>query len=99
VRTEKESKLLTVWRSFRNSGAPFVLPAGTPKEAVSILREAMRKTFRDPEFLGEYKKILREDFNPLTAEEVEKGIREIPRDAEVNELVKKLSGPGPLPPR
>ena len=32
-------------------------------------------------------------------EEVEKTIREIPREPEVNELVKKLSGPGPMPPR
>ena len=64
-----------------------------------ILREAMRRTFKDQEFLAEYKKIIREDFEPIMAEEVEKAIREIPRDPEVNELVKKLSGPGPMPSR
>jgi hypothetical protein len=99
VKSEKERKLLTVFRSFRNSGNPFVLPPGTPKERVDTLRQAMRKTFEDPEFLGEYKKMLREEFEPVMPEEVEKGVREIPRDPEINELVKKLSGPGPLPPR
>jgi tripartite-type tricarboxylate transporter receptor subunit TctC len=99
VKSEKERKLLTVFRSFRNSGAPFVLPPGTPKDRVEILREAMRKTFNDPEFLSEYKKILREEFEPLMPEEVEAGIREIPREPEINELVKKLSGAGPLPAR
>lgn len=99
VKSEKEGKLLTVFRSFRNAGAPFVAPPGTPKDRVTILREAMQKTFKDPDFLSEYKKILREDFEPLMPEEVEKGIREIPRDPELNELVKKLSGAGPLPTR
>ena len=99
VRSEKEGKLLTVFRSFRNAGAPFVAPPGTPKDRVAILREAMQKTFKDPDFLSEYKKTLREDFEPLMPEEVEKGIREIPRDPELNELVKKLSGAGPLPTR
>ena len=68
------------------------MPAGTPKDRVEILREAMRKTFKDPEFLSEYQKIIREDFEPVMPEEVEKAIREIPRDPEVNELVRKLSG-------
>lgn len=99
VRSDKEGKLLTIFRSFRNAGAPFVAPPGTPKDRVVILREAIQKTFTDPEFLSEYKKILREEFEPLMPEEVEKGIREIPRDPELNDLVRKLSGPGPLPPR
>jgi len=99
ARSETDRKLITVFRSFRNAGAPFVVPAGTPKDRVEILREAMRRTFKDPEFLSEYQKIIREDFEPVMPEEVEQAIREIPRDPEVNELVKKLSGAGPMPPR
>ena len=99
ARSDSDRKLATLFRSFRNAGAPFVVPPGTPRDRVEILREAMRRTFKDQEFLAEYKKIIREDFEPIMAEEVEKAIREIPRDPEVNELVKKLSGPGPMPSR
>ena len=35
----------------------------------------------------------------MTAEEFEKQLRELPREAELIELFKKLSGPGPLPKR
>lgn len=99
AKSEIDRRLATVFRSFRTAGAPFVVPAGTPKDRVEILREAMRKVFKDPEFLAEYKKIIREDFEPIMPEDVEKAIREIPRDPEVNELVKKLSGAGPMPAR
>jgi tripartite-type tricarboxylate transporter receptor subunit TctC len=99
ARSDVERRLLTVFRSFRTAGSPFVVPPGTPKDRVDILREALRRAFQDPDFLKEYKKIIREDFEPLTFDEVEKAIREIPRDPEVNALVKQLSGPGPLPKR
>ena len=58
-------------------------PPGTPKDRVEILREAVRRAFKDPEFLADYKKIIREDFEPVMPEEVDKAIREIPRDPEV----------------
>ena len=99
AKSDTDRKLVTVFRSFRNAGAPFVVPPGTPKDRVEILREAIRRAFKDPEFLAEYKKIIREDFEPVMPEEVDKAIREIPREPEVNELVKKLTGPGPMPAR
>jgi len=36
---------------------------------------------------------------PLLPEEMEKAVRAMPRDAEVIELLKKLSDEGPLPAR
>lgn len=36
---------------------------------------------------------------PLTGEEVEKAVRELPRDPEVIALYKKLADAGTLPPR
>ena len=36
---------------------------------------------------------------PLMPEEYDKALREIPREPELIDLVKKLSGAGPLPPR
>jgi tripartite-type tricarboxylate transporter receptor subunit TctC len=99
AKTEKEKKLLAMVRAFRQTGAPWILPPETPKERVKILQEAMRKTFSDPGFQKEYKKLTGDDATPLLPEELEKVIRELPRDPEIVELFKKFVGGGPLPAR
>jgi hypothetical protein len=99
AKSEKEVKLLTLSRTFRLTGSPYVLPPGTPKDRVAILDEAFRKVLKDADFLREYRKIVGEDADPLTAEELTKFIRETPRDPELIEMFKTLSGPAPLPPR
>ena len=99
AKTDKERKLLSMWRGFRTATSPFVLPPGTPKDRVEILQEAMRKTFKDPEFRAEYHKLVTDEVSPLTPEELAKVIREMPRDPEVVEMLKKFSGVDPLPSR
>jgi tripartite-type tricarboxylate transporter receptor subunit TctC len=99
ARSEKERKLLSLYRNMSLVGTPYILPPGTPKDRVEILAEALRKTHRDPNFLRDFKKIAGDDATPLTPEDQVKAIREIPRDPEVIELLKKLSGADPLPPR
>ena len=99
VRTEREKKLLDVWRAFRAVGSPYLLPPGTPKERATILQEAMRKALKDDEMHREFLKLVGEDVEPMMPEELSKIIREIPRDAEIIETIKVLSGAGPLPRR
>lgn len=99
AKTEKEKKLLSMWRGFRTATSPFVLPPGTPKDRVEILQDAMRKVFNDPEFRAEFQKLVSDDVSPLTPEELAKVIREMPRDPEVIEMLKKISGVAPLPSR
>lgn len=99
VKSDREDKLLEVFRAFRSSGSPFVLPSGTPPDRVNILRQALQKTFADPDLGREYKKLFQEDLLLLKAEELEQRIRVIPRDPEINQLVNKLSGGDPLPSR
>ena len=99
ARSEKDHKFITMQRAFRVTGQPFVLPPGTPKDRVEILREAFRKSYRDPEFHKAYKKLADDDATPLIPEVHEKLIREIPRDPEVIEIFKKIVSAGPLPPR
>lgn len=99
AKSEKEHKLLRMHRSFRLVGAPFFLPPGTPSDRVQILREAMRKTFNDPEFHAYYKKLVGNEAVPITGEMQEKALRELSRDTEVVELMKKMTGADPLPPR
>ncbi|HWO42055.1 MAG TPA: hypothetical protein VNO43_09655 [Candidatus Eisenbacteria bacterium] len=99
ARSDKERKLIALQRAFRVTGTPFVLPPGTPKDRVDILQDAFRKTFKDPEFFREYKKLTGDDPSPLMPEAHEAAIKSVPREPEVIELFKKLAGPGPLPPR
>ena len=97
AKTDRDRKLLAMHRAFVSAGTPFLLPPGTPADKVQILREAMRKTFNDPEFYAEFKKLVGEEPTPLLPDELEKAIRELPRDREVIDLFNKLSGAEPLP--
>ena len=89
------------WRYFGASSihAGRTLPPGTPKERVGIIREAMRKSFADPEFLAEFKKLMGDDASPVNGEELERAIRELPRDPDVIQLYNKMASPDPLPSR
>lgn len=98
ARTEKEKKVLSVWRAFRGVGSPYILPPGTPKDKVEILEQAMRNIFKDPEFPGYFRKLVADDASPLGPAELNKVIKEMPRDQETIETIRTFSGAGPLPP-
>lgn len=99
AKSEREIKLLSLWRSFRLIGSPYILTPGTPKDRVKILEEAIGKAFKDREFHTEYEKIVGDSADPIMPEAMAKVVRETPRDPEVVEMLKKLSGAGPLPAR
>jgi tripartite-type tricarboxylate transporter receptor subunit TctC len=99
AKAESERKVLTLFRNFRLTGSPFFAPPRTPPERIEILKQAITKTFNDPEFAKEYKKLVGDDPSPLFPDENQKAIRELPRDRETIALYNKLAGPGPLPPR
>jgi len=99
AKNDRERRLLAMWRSFRGVGSPYVLPPGTPKDRVAILQEAMNKTFKDPEFAKYFRKLVDDEPSPLGAADLGRLIREMPRDAEIQDLLRKLSGADPLPPR
>jgi tripartite-type tricarboxylate transporter receptor subunit TctC len=99
VKSERERRFLTLTRSTRLVGTPYLLSPGTPKELVQILRDAMRKTFQDPDFPKEFKKLTGDDPSPLMPEAQEEIVRSVPRDPETVELFKVINGNKPLPPR
>jgi tripartite-type tricarboxylate transporter receptor subunit TctC len=99
TKNERERKLLTMQRSFRLTGSPYIFPPGTSANAVKILQDAMRKTLTDPEFHKAFKKQTGDDATPLLPEELEKVVKELPRDAEIAELFKNIAGGDPLPAR
>jgi tripartite-type tricarboxylate transporter receptor subunit TctC len=99
AKNDRERRLVNLFRAFLYPRWPYVLPPGTPPEIVKILREAMVKSFKDPGFHSEFKKLMGGAPSPLTGEEVEESIRELPREPEVIGLYKKMAEHGPLPPR
>ncbi len=99
AKSDREKRLITMWRIFRLVGYPYVMPPGTPKERIDVLQEAMRKALKDPDFHREFQKLVGDDVEPVMPEELAKAIRDVPRDAEVIDLLKNLSGTGALPPR
>ena len=99
AKVDRDRKLLALYRALRMTGQPFILPPGTPKERVQILQEAMRKTFKDPEFAASMLKFAGADASPLMPEEQTAALKEIPREPQIIDLYKKLAGPESLPPR
>jgi tripartite-type tricarboxylate transporter receptor subunit TctC len=49
---------------------PYVVPPGTPRERVGLLRKAFQQTMKDPEFIADAKKA-KLDIDPVTGEELE----------------------------
>jgi hypothetical protein len=48
AKSDRERKLLDMFRAFQYPRWPYIFPPGTPKEPVRIIRDAMRKSFADP---------------------------------------------------
>jgi tripartite-type tricarboxylate transporter receptor subunit TctC len=99
ARSERDQKLIAMYRTFVGSGNPFILPPGTPKDRVHTLQEAMRKIYSDRAFFKEYASLSGLKAEPQMPEELEQTIRDMPRDAETIELFKKITGGDPLPQR
>jgi hypothetical protein len=99
AKTDKERQLVQLQRGFRLSGSPFVLPPGTPRERVALLQDAMTKVFKDPEFPATFKKMVGDDAEIVFPAVMDKGIKELPRNPEVVDLLTKIAGPNPLPAR
>jgi tripartite-type tricarboxylate transporter receptor subunit TctC len=77
ARTDDAKKLIqTVARVHGPSVRPYVVPPGTPKDRIQILRKAFMDTMKDPEFLAEAKKATL-DINPDDGAELEQNVKDI----------------------
>jgi len=99
AKNDKERQMVNLFRAFLYPRWPYIVPPTTPKEVVAILRGAMARAFKDPEFHKEFKKLMSNDPTPLTGEDMQAAIRGLPRDAETVALYKKMAEDVPLPPR
>jgi tripartite-type tricarboxylate transporter receptor subunit TctC len=77
LKTEEARKLFqVVVRVHGPSTRPYLLPPGTPKDRVEVLRRAFMDTMKDPDFLADAKKA-KLDINPDDGAGLERNVREI----------------------
>jgi len=72
----KNLAIMTAWLQQYNFQRPLMLPPGTPKEQLSILRKAFKATLGDPRFLAQAKKS-KLIINYVSGEEIEKSVDQI----------------------
>jgi tripartite-type tricarboxylate transporter receptor subunit TctC len=99
AKNERERQLIHLFRSFLYLRWPYVAPPGTPEEIVKTLRAAMTKAFAHPDFPKEFKKLMGSEPSPLSGEEMDTALRELPREPAILDLYKKMTEHGPLPAR
>lgn len=77
AKTEEAQKLIrALVHSVGPTARPYVLPPGTPKDRVQLLRKAFMDTVKDPEFMADAAKA-KLDINPLDGAELERSVREV----------------------
>ena len=75
VTSEQDKRVLDTLAFPEELGRPFLMPPGTPKNVVQIVRRAFDATMKDPAFLADAEKA-RLDLDPVTGEETEQVIKE-----------------------
>jgi len=77
AKTDEAQRLIrALVHSVGPTARPYLLPPGTPKDRVQILRKAFIDTMKDPEFLADATKA-KLDLNPLDGAELERNVREV----------------------
>ncbi len=76
----------------------FFAPKGIPEAALKELRQAFIQTWDDPLFPAEYKQLTAEAADPVTGEEIEEALKNIPNDPKIQKVYRQIIGAGPLPP-
>jgi hypothetical protein len=77
AKTDEGKKLIrAVVHTVGPTARPYVVPPGTPKDRLEILRKAFMDTMKDPEFLADAEKA-KLDINPLDGATLERGVREV----------------------
>jgi tripartite-type tricarboxylate transporter receptor subunit TctC len=77
AKSEEGKKLISALvHSVGPTARPYVLPPGTPKDRVQILRKAFMDTVKDPDFLTDAGKA-KLDINPLDGAELEKNVKAV----------------------
>jgi tripartite-type tricarboxylate transporter receptor subunit TctC len=74
VANPEDKKVIELLSFAQEMGRPFLMPPGTPKDMVAVIRRAFDATLKDPQFLADAGKALLE-VDPLTGEEMEQVLK------------------------
>jgi hypothetical protein len=76
AKTEDQKQVLKVFLYGQEMARPFAAPPGIPADRKAALISAFDKMLKDPEFLGEIKK-LNLDLNPISASAIDSMLKEL----------------------
>ena len=96
--TKLKKGVLLFHKSIRPGSTIFFTSKRIPELARKALRQAIKKTWKDPAFGAEYQRMLGEGVAPVTGEQIEEALAQIPTDPKIKEVYKQIIGGGPLPP-
>jgi tripartite-type tricarboxylate transporter receptor subunit TctC len=96
--TELKRAILRLNDAANPGGSTFFVHKDIPAAALKALKEAFDKVWKDPQFLAEYEHMTTEKADPMTKEDFDELLRQMPRDPKVIETYKQLLAAGPLPP-
>jgi tripartite-type tricarboxylate transporter receptor subunit TctC len=85
-------------RGLRPSASVLFAPTGIPEMALRHLKQAFSRVWSDPQFAEEYARVIAEPNDPITGEEIEKVLAQLPREPKIMQTYKEISGLGALPP-
>jgi hypothetical protein len=96
--TEIKKAVLRLHNAANPGGSIFFVHRETTPAALKALREAFSKLWKDRQFIEEYGRMTQELADPMTVEEFEELLRNMPKDPKVLETYKQLLAAGPVPP-
>lgn len=95
--TELKRSVLRFHNASRPTSAPYFVPKGIPEPALKALKEAFERVWKDPQFIKEYSTTTGEPADPMTGEEIEEVLRQLPKDPRIKEIYTQIIAAGPLP--
>jgi tripartite-type tricarboxylate transporter receptor subunit TctC len=96
--TPLKRAILQFHRAMRPSASVLFAPRGIPAPALRDLKQAFARVWDDRQFAEEYARLIAEPNDPITGEEIEKVLGQLPKDPKIMQIYKEISGLGALPP-
>ena len=95
--TELKREVLSFYYNSRPGSSVYFAPKGIPDAALAALREGFKKLWNDPQFAKEYERMTAEPTEPITGEDIERFLQQVPRDAKIRTLAQQVLSAGPIP--
>ena len=96
--TSLKQAVLRFHSALRPSASVLFAPKGIPSAALKELKQAFSKVWSDSQFAEEYARLIAEPIDPISGEEIEKVLSQLPRDPKIMQIYKEISALGTLPP-